>query len=133
MRSKPRKQRIATDSQPSPLGGFGNAFADLDLPDDLPPGPEAEAPAPSGPSTRKFGRVVLRREKAHRGGRTVIVVHDFASHLPDSVIDSVARKLRAACGCGGTVRDRTVEIQGDQAGRIREALEAEGFRVAGVS
>jgi translation initiation factor 1 (eIF-1/SUI1) len=30
------------------------------------------------------------------------------------------------------VKDRTVEIQGDQVAKIRAALEAEGFLVAGV-
>ncbi len=31
-----------------------------------------------------------------------------------------------------TVKDRAIEIQGDQAGKIRAILEAEGFQVAGV-
>jgi translation initiation factor 1 len=103
------------------------------------PAPEAESlpPAKSAPSAAseklwKMGRVVLRRETARRGGKTVIVAHDFATHLPQSVIESVAKKIRAACGCGGTVKDRAIEIQGDQAARIRMALEAEGFQVAGV-
>ena len=80
----------------------------------------------------KMGRVVLRKEKAHRGGKTVIVVDDFATHLPASVIEAVAKKLRAGCGCGGTVKERRIEVQGDQPARIRAILEAEGFEVAGV-
>jgi translation initiation factor 1 len=80
----------------------------------------------------KMGRVVLQRETAHRGGKTVIVIKDFASHLPLTVIETIAKRVRSACGCGGTVRDRHIEIQGDQAGRIRTVLEAEGFEVAGV-
>jgi len=109
------------------MAALGNAFAGIDLPE-LPPGESAR------PVERlwKMGRVVLRREKAHRGGKTVIVVDDFATHLPVSVIESTAKKLRAACGCGGTVKDRRIEIQGDQPARIRAILEAEGFEVAGV-
>lgn len=80
----------------------------------------------------KMGRVVLQRETAHRGGKTVTVIKDFASHLPLSVIETVARRVRSACGCGGTVKDRRIEIQGDQAARIRAVLESEGFEVAGV-
>ena len=90
--------------------------------------PVAEAPA----ANWKMGRVVLRRERAHRGGKTVIVIDDFATHLPASVIETVAKTLRAACGCGGAVKGRQVEIQGDQPARVRAALEAEGFQVAGV-
>lgn len=130
MRPEPKK-RIDTNAADQPRSGMNAAFAGLDLPN-LPAGSDvAPAPAPAEPLW-KMGRVVLRREKAHRGGKTVIVVHDFATHLPQSVIETVAKKVRQACGCGGTVRDRTIEIQGDQPGKVRAALEAEGFQVAGV-
>jgi translation initiation factor 1 len=137
MRPEPKK-RIDTNAAASARPLLNAAFSGLDLPN-LPAAPEAEplpsekAAPPAAPERLwKMGRVVLRRETARRGGKTVIVVHDFATHLPQSVIDSVAKKIRAACGCGGTVKDRTIEIQGDQPARIRTALEAEGFQVAGV-
>jgi len=119
---------LSQDQQP-PLN---NPFASLRA-DGLPPG--EEPPAPVGRPTRKpgLGRVVLRREKAHRGGKTVIVVHDFASSIPLSVIEELARKLRQACGCGGTTRQRSIELQGDQPARIRALLEEEGFKVAGIT
>lgn len=126
MRPEPKK-RIDTRATGQPRPRLNAAFAGLDLPN-LPAGGEA---APAEPLW-KLGRVVLRRETAHRGGKIVIVVHDFATHLPQSVIETVAKKLRQACGCGGTVRDRTIEIQGDQPAKVRAALEAEGFQVAGV-
>jgi translation initiation factor 1 len=129
MRPEPKK-RIDTNAAEAGRPTLNAAFSGLNLPD-LPAGPEA-APAAAPERLWKMGRVVLRRETARRGGKTVIVVHDFATHLPQSVIESVAKKVRAACGCGGTVKERTIEIQGDQAGRIRAALEAEGFQVAGV-
>ncbi len=131
MRPEPKK-RIDTQPDQTPLSAFGEAFAGLQMP--VAPGndlPAVELPPPPAPAW-KMGRVVLRRERAHRGGKTVIVVDDFATHLPLSVIETVARKVRAACGCGGTVKDRQIEIQGDQPAKVRAALEAEGFQVAGV-
>ena len=121
----------------TPTGaGLANPFAALNV-DGLPAGASSnnsvQPPEPSPPKPSKFGRVVLRREKAHRGGKTVIVIYDFAPNIGLAYLESLAGKLKAACGCGGTVKDRTVEIQGDQPGRIRALLEAEGFRVAGVS
>jgi translation initiation factor 1 len=131
MRPEPKK-RADTNAADSTRTGLNAAFARLDVPN-LPAEPEAAQPKNDSPQTLwKMGRVVLRRETAHRGGKTVIVVDDFATHLPLSVIEKVAKKLRAACGCGGTVKDRTIEIQGDQPARVRAALEAEGFQVAGV-
>ena len=131
MRPDPKK-RVDTQPAQTPLAGMNAAFADLSVPvapDALPPPPAA--PSPAAPAW-KMGRVVLRRERAHRGGKTVIVVDDFATHLPLSVIETVARKIRAVCGCGGTVKGRQLEIQGDQPAKVRAALEAEGFAVAGV-
>lgn len=131
MRPEPRK-RVRTDAAPPPLAGLGNAFVNVALPEDLPPAPPEPAVTLAPPPLWKLGRVVLRREKAHRGGKTVIVIDDFATHLPPSVVEQTARKVRAACGCGGTVKDRRVEIQGDNAAKIRAVLEGEGFQVAGI-
>lgn len=108
-----------------------NPLASLNLPG-LPPGPPEKGDPGSPQRLWKMGRVVLQRETAHRGGKTVIVIKDFATHLPVSVIENVAKRVRSACGCGGTVRDKRIEIQGDQAAKIRAVLEAEGFVVAGV-
>lgn len=106
-------------------------FASLNLPN-LPPGP-LEKGDPGSPQRRwKMGRVVLQRETAQRGGKTVIVIKDFATHLPVSVIETIAKRVRSACRCGGTVRDKRIEIQGDQPAKIRAVLEAEGFEVRGV-
>jgi translation initiation factor 1 len=130
MRPEPKK-KIATNQ---PQAGLNQAFAELKISglsegQVSPTPPAKEVPG----SIWKLGRVVLRKETAHRGGKTVIVVHDFATHLPVSVIETVAKRIRQQCGCGGAVKGRTIEIQGDQAARIRAVLEAEGFQVAGVS
>jgi translation initiation factor 1 len=124
------------DLTPSGVG-LSNAFAGLEV-SGLPAGqniPPASAPRANDEVAKpsKYGRVVLRREKAHRGGKTVIVIDDFAPTISYAYIESLAGKLKATCGCGGTTRERMIEIQGDQPGRIRQLLEAEGFRVAGVS
>jgi translation initiation factor 1 len=120
----------------SPTGAaLHNPFAALTA-NGLPEGPAAPAPAPGAPMLprpSKYGRVVLRREKAHRGGKTVIVVHEFAPNIGHAYIEALAGKLKSACACGGTKRDRTIEIQGDQPARIRALLEQEGFQVAGVT
>ena len=132
MRPEPKK-RVPTDAPQTALGGLEDAFAGVDLPVG-PPEPTATSqalPIPPAPGW-KMGRVVLRCERAGRGGKTVIVVDDFASHLPAAVIERTAKQIRAACGCGGTVKDRRIEVQGDQPAKVRTALEAEGFQVAGV-
>ncbi len=109
---------------------MNNPFADLQI-DNLPLG-ESDPPPPPIKAKTALGRVVLRKETAHRGGKIVIVIHDFAPYISNKSIEDLGRKLRSACGCGGTTRQRTIEIQGNQIDRIRSLLEQEGFRVAGV-
>jgi translation initiation factor 1 len=124
-----KKDKIAVTTE-NPFE-FNNPFAGLQI-DNLPLGDDP-APAPSPVKAKSaLGRVVLRRETAHRGGKVVIVVHDFAPTISTKSIEDLGRKLRSACGCGGTTRERTIEIQGNQAERVRSMLEQEGFRVAGV-
>lgn len=122
-----KRQRIPLNPEQP---GLNSAFSGLDLAG-LPPGPAVEPATPAAP-TRSPGRVVLRKETAGRGGKTVIVIDGFATHFSAADLDQLARRLRSACGGGGTVKERTIEIQGDQAGRIRELLQGEGFQVAGV-
>jgi translation initiation factor 1 len=62
----------------------------------------------------------------------VVVVSDFEDRIPDAEIEDLAKKARQACGCGGTVRGREIELQGDNAPKVRSFFASAGFRVAGV-
>jgi translation initiation factor 1 len=76
---------------------------------------------------RGRGRVDIMRETNGRGGKTVTVVTGFTGiGLPEK--ESLAKKMRAACGCGGTVKDGRIEIQGDQRETVAKILTGAGFR-----
>ncbi len=141
MARSPKARKIATDAaQPS---GLDNPFAGLDL-GALPAGPAlaanlegAEGYDESGSHktakpVRTRGRVVLRRETAHRAGKAVVIVGDIPAGIPAAEIAKLAHDLKKQCGAGGTVRGREIEIQGEHAPRIRAYLETQGFKVAGV-
>jgi translation initiation factor 1 len=73
------------------------------------------------------GRVDIKRTTAGRGGKTVTIVTGFTGiGLPEK--ESLAKKMRNACGCGGTVKDGEIEIQGDQREKIAQILTDAGFR-----
>lgn len=142
--SKPNPNRIPTGSNaPLTHSPFGSLDS-LDSLGQLPAAPTAPGsaspaslPGPSTPGEQRHGapkpgRVVLRKETAHRGGKSVIVVDGFAPHLSADFIENLAKDLRKSCGCGGSVRERRIELQGDQPEKIRALLQAQGFRVAGV-
>jgi len=80
----------------------------------------------------KRHRIVLRREKSNRGGKTVVVVSQLPTHLSPPEIENLTRAARKGLGCGGTVHGREIELQGDQPERVRAFFEREGFEVGGV-
>jgi translation initiation factor 1 len=91
-----------------------------------PPAPPVPAKAPAKPA-RNRGRVDIIREKGGRGGKTVTIVDGFTGiGLPEKEL--LMRKARAACGCGGTVKDGRIEIQGDQRDTVARILAEAGFR-----
>ena len=127
---RPEKaKRVELNPSQSGLAGLGDAFGGLSGLS-LPSGPTQPAAAPD--KVRKLGRVVLRKETAHRGGKAVIVVHDFPTHIPLSQLEALAKELRQAIGAGGALKGRNIEIQGDQAAKIRAVLEKKGYQVVGV-
>ncbi len=68
----------------------------------------------------------VTREKQGRGGKTVTVVRGLP--LQANALAALGKRLRAACGAGGTVKDGVLEVQGDHAERVLALLLAEGLR-----
>jgi len=71
------------------------------------------------------GPVRVSRETKGRGGKCVTLVKGLAL-APDSLTD-LGKRLKAACGSGGTVKDGVIEVQGDHCDRVVAALVAEGI------
>jgi translation initiation factor 1 len=134
--------RPAAPLQHNPFAMLG----ELDALKDLPPAPEPEKPAPKEAPTRPAkapkpaipknsrGRLVLRREKKDRGGKTVVVISGF-TELPGAnavMIADLAKELKGKLGCGGSFDRQEIVLQGDRAAAVNALLEELGFRVDGV-
>ena len=84
-------------------------------------------PAQKPASQQNDGIVRLRREVKGRGGGTVIVISGIP--LPASEIKELSGALKKKCGCGGTVKEGVIEIQGDHRDTLLAELQARGFKV----
>ena len=62
-----------------------------------------------------------------RKGKTVTVVAGL-QHNPETM-EKIARLLKQHCGAGGTVKEGTIEIQGDNRGRVAEKLRSMNYGV----
>lgn len=91
------------------------------------PQPVAGKSAPAKLPARNRGRVDILRSTGGRGGKTVTLVTGFTG-IGLSEKEQLAKKIRTACGCGGTVKDGQIEIQGDQRETVARILTEAGFR-----
>jgi translation initiation factor 1 len=71
--------------------------------------------------------VYLHRESKGRGGKTVSLVKNL--RLSEQDIKALAKKLKQACGSGGTVKNGIIEIQGEHRQRIADTLQKLGYKV----
>jgi translation initiation factor 1 len=71
--------------------------------------------------------VDILRETQGRGGKTVTVAANFVG-IGQPEKEQLAREIRTACGCGGTVKEGRIVIQGDQRETVAKVLAAAGFR-----
>jgi translation initiation factor 1 len=71
--------------------------------------------------------VYLHRESSGRHGKAVTLVKNLVLSLDD--MKALAKKLKEACGTGGTIKDGVIEIQGEQRERIAEVLRKLGYKV----
>ena len=71
------------------------------------------------------GRVKVRRETGGRRGKTVTTVTGVP--LDDAGLRALAGRLKKRCGVGGSAKDGTIELQGDQRDVVLEVLRAEGY------
>jgi translation initiation factor 1 len=82
----------------------------------------------NGPATTGDGIVRVGRETKGRKGGGVTVI----TGLPRERLSDLCTQLKKRCGCGGTVKDATIEIQGDQRDLLVSLLTAQGFIVKRV-
>lgn len=124
---------MSSDHKVSTNGGqslgqnpFG-ALSGAGLPQASAPAASIGAASPKKEAVKNRGRVDIKRTTAGRGGKTVTLVTGFVGiGLPEK--EQLSKKMRNACGCGGTVKDGDIEIQGDQREKIAQILTEAGFR-----
>jgi len=89
------------------------------LRDQLPAGPIASEPDKKGPP-----RAVVRLERKQRRGKEVTVVEKL--DLPVDELGQWCRELKQALGCGGSVENGAIVLQGDLRQRLPAILTARG-------
>jgi translation initiation factor 1 len=90
--------------------------------------PATEPPKAASPSSGiDFGgatKLVVRRERKGRGGKTATVIEGI--RVSPSALERIARDLRRALGCGASVEEGRLVVQGDLVARVERWLVEHG-------
>ncbi|AJJ17149.1 MULTISPECIES: stress response translation initiation inhibitor YciH [Yersinia] len=84
--------------------------------------PELKPARPKGD-----GIVRIQRQTSGRKGKGVCLITGIDGS--DEMLEKVAAELKKKCGCGGSVKEGVIEIQGDKRELLKQLLEAKGMKV----
>ena len=87
-------------------------------------------PEPRPPMSRsisKDGIIRIHRETKGRKGKGVSIVQGL--DLDAKALKALCTELKKKCGCGGAVKDGTIEVQTDDREKLRTLLEQKKFTV----
>ncbi|MFN3361186.1 MAG: translation initiation factor [Pseudanabaenaceae cyanobacterium] len=71
-------------------------------------------------------KVRVQISRKGRGGKTVTVIAGLQG--TEDTYKDLLKKLKTLCGAGGTVKDDTIEIQGEHVDKIVTALVGWGYK-----
>ncbi|WP_391090664.1 stress response translation initiation inhibitor YciH [Vibrio sp. NH-UV-68] len=85
-------------------------------------------PEESKPQREKGDGIVrIQRQTKGRKGKGVCIVSGL--DIEDAALKLLAAELKKVCGCGGSIKDGAIEIQGDARDKIKALLEKKGYTV----
>ncbi|QIR15161.1 stress response translation initiation inhibitor YciH [Shewanella aestuarii] len=73
------------------------------------------------------GIVRIHKDSKGRKGKGVSVIKGLG--LDQAELKALAQKLKKQCGCGGTVKDFTIEVQTDNREQLKTLLEKMNYTV----
>jgi translation initiation factor 1 len=66
-------------------------------------------------------------DRKNRAGKTVTVISGYKGSTED--VKALEKSLKGLCGCGGTVKEGNVLLQGNFIQKVSEHLKKEGFHI----
>lgn len=131
MARKKQKKEAPTEEPGGGFGGLGSLLAEAGLSASASPAPAAtpkrEKTAPPAKASSDLSdqpKLVVRRERSGRGGKTVTVVEGL--RLSDDARTALCKRMKKKLGTGATVQDADIVVQGALVERVASWLEGEG-------
>ena len=91
--------------------------------------PESSDEQPLSPTTKKFDdQVRIWLDRKRKGGKEATVIKGIQT--TDTRLKEIAKKLKAACGVGGTAKNGEILLQGNHRDKALSLLIAMGYHRA---
>jgi translation initiation factor 1 len=130
-----KKQRICTNDdselRSNPFGSLARALGEeleAAATDETDETDETASAPVEGRATPKEGglrgKIVVRREKKGRGGRTATLIEGILLEPAD--LQGLTVRLKKSLACGGTLEGTTIVLTGAQTDRVRTWLQEQG-------
>ncbi len=128
--SRKSKTKISTSNENPLLAA--NPFTNINL-ENLPENSNPETVSKdqviaTEKNLRSRGRVEVTREKSGRAGKLVTILREFSVMVPIKELRTIALELKKQCACGGSLKGRTIELQGDVSQQAMADLRKRGFK-----
>jgi len=85
--------------------------------------PESDTPLDIPPQQQQ---VRIQASRSGRKGKTVTIVSGL--QLTPDGLNTLLKQLKNQCGSGGTLKESTIEIQGDQSQKLLEIMTKLGYK-----
>jgi translation initiation factor 1 len=69
-------------------------------------------------------RLYISKEK--RRGKIVTIVQPF--YLPKDKLKALLKSIKSSLGCGGTIKENSLEFQGEVSQKLKDVLTSKDFR-----
>lgn len=112
---------MAEDWKDKLAGAFG-----IEVPSVEESSPQQAAPKQSLSEFKQRSTLIVSIDRRHRAGKQVTLVSGFEGD--DSLLEELARQLKAKCGSGGSSKDGEIIIQGDFRDKIVTVLGQMGYK-----
>ena len=86
-----------------------------------------QCPPPPPPRIPPFEQTARISVEMRKKGKIVTAVHGLPAVGND--LPELLKRLKHACGAGGTLKGEVIEIQGEQSERLKEFLRQQGYNV----